>query len=67
MIKSRVLILGGNGFIGRNLCDFFHKKNWIVTSFDIEKPEDFFLSIITYISGMTDKFAIDTYNEIIGF
>lgn len=35
--------------------------------FDIEKPKDFFLSIITYISGMTDKFAIDTYNEIIGF
>ena len=40
-------------------------KNKIL--FDIEKPEDFFLSIITYISGMTDKFAIDTYNEIIGF
>ena len=40
-------------------------KNKIL--FDITKPEDFFLSIITYISGMTDKFAIDTYNEIIGF
>ena len=35
--------------------------------FDISKPEDFFLAIVTYISGMTDKFAIDIYNEIIGF
>ena len=50
MIKSRVLILGGNGFIGRNLCDFFHKKNWIVTSFDIEKPETI-CDGIEYVEG----------------
>lgn len=35
--------------------------------FDIQKPEEFYFAIICYISGMTDKFAIDIYNEIIGF
>lgn len=35
--------------------------------FDIQRPEDFYFAIICYISGMTDKFAIDIYNEIIGF
>ncbi len=29
--------------------------------------EEFIIAIISYISGMTDKFAIDVYNEIIGF
>jgi len=40
-------------------------KNKIL--YDINSPEDFYSAIITYISGMTDKFAIDIYNEIIGF
>lgn len=35
--------------------------------FDINKPEDYYWSIIVYISGMTDKFAMDLYNEIIGY
>ena len=35
--------------------------------FDISIPEDYYSAIIYYISGMTDKFAIDLYNEIIGF
>lgn len=35
--------------------------------FDITKKEDYFNSIINYISGMTDKYAIDLYNEIIHF
>lgn len=35
--------------------------------FDINRPGDFHFAIICYISGMTDKFAIDIYNEIIGF
>ena len=35
--------------------------------FDIEKSTDYYFAIVLYISGMTDKFAIDTYNEIIGF
>lgn len=40
-------------------------KNKIL--FDIDKLEDFYFAIICYISGMTDNFAIDVYNEIIGF
>ena len=35
--------------------------------FDTNKKEDILSSIIYYISGMTDNFAIDTYNKIIGF
>lgn len=35
--------------------------------FDITVPQDYFFAIVCYISGMTDKFAIDMYNEIIGF
>lgn len=35
--------------------------------YNIENKEDYSRAIITYISGMTDKFAIDIYNEIIGF
>ncbi len=37
------------------------------TIFDITKERDYKKAIITYMSGMTDKFAIDTYNEIISF
>ena len=40
-------------------------KNKII--FDINKKEDYIQSIIYYITGMTDKFAIDMYNEIIHF
>ena len=40
-------------------------KNQIL--FDIQNARDYFFSIILYISGMTDKFAIDMYNEIIGY
>lgn len=40
-------------------------KNHVL--FDMDNPNDFYSAIITYISGMTDKFAIDTYNEIVGF
>jgi len=48
-----------------NIGDRFDLKNKIL--FDIQCPEDFYFAIICYISGMTDKFAIDIYNEIIGF
>ena len=40
-------------------------KNNII--YDLSKKEDYYMAIITYISGMTDNFAIDIYNEIIGF
>ena len=35
--------------------------------FSIDDNTDFYKCIIYYISGMTDNFAIDTYNKIIGF
>lgn len=37
------------------------------TIFDLSNERDYKKAIITYMSGMTDKFAIDTYNEIISF
>ena len=40
-------------------------KNDIV--FNMENEKDYYKAIIYYISGMTDNFAIDIYNEIIGF
>ena len=40
-------------------------KNKIL--FDKENNIDFYKAILYYISGMTDNFAIEIYNEIIGF
>ena len=40
-------------------------KNEII--FNIENQIDYYQGILYYISGMTDNFAIDIYNEIIGF
>ena len=40
-------------------------KNDIIIN--MENEEDYYKAIIYYISGMTDNFAIDIYNEIIGF
>lgn len=61
-----------NGFHDflENYADFGNReelklKNKIV--FDIKNKEDFYKAILTYISGMTDNFAIEIYNEIIRF
>ena len=35
--------------------------------FDIENEKEYSQAVIYYISGMTDNFAIDTYNKIIRF
>ena len=35
--------------------------------FNIENEKEYLKAIIYYISGMTDNFAIDTYNRIVGF
>ena len=35
--------------------------------FDITDEKDYSKAIIYYISGMTDKFAVEMYNKIIGF
>lgn len=51
-----------NYSISRNRNGLKNKK-----LFDISNPNDYYFAIILYISGMTDKFAIDMYNEIIGY
>ena len=53
-----------------NYCDFANRqelklKNRII--FDISNENDFSKAIISYISGMTDNFAMEIYNEIIRF
>ena len=35
--------------------------------FDINNEKDYLKAIIYYISGMTDNYAIECYNNIIGF
>ena len=62
----------GNGFIDfiHNYYDFGNRdelklKNKVLFSIDNEK--DFCKAINYYISGMTDNFAIEIYNEIIHF
>ena len=62
----------GNGFIKfiYNYYNFGNRdklklKNKVLFSIDNEK--DFYKAIIYYISGMTDNFAIEIYNEIINF
>lgn len=38
-----------------------------ISIFNLNNKNDFYKAIIYYISGMTDNFAIEVYNEIIGF
>ena len=45
--------------------DILKLKNKVL--FSIDNPCDFYKSIIYYIAGMTDNFAIEIYNEIINF
>ena len=53
-----------------NYCSFTNReelklKNKII--FDISNEQDFSRAIISYISGMTDNFVMEMYNEIIRF
>ena len=48
-----------------NLERKYNSKNDIIIN--IEERKEYCKAIIYYISGMTDNFAIDIYNEIIGF
>ena len=48
-----------------NLPRSERNKNEII--FNFENPKDYYKAIIYYISGMTDNYAIDIYNKIIGF
>ena len=40
-------------------------KNKVI--YFIERKEDYFRAILDYITGMTDNYAIELYNEIISF
>lgn len=62
----------GNGFINfiYNYYDFENRENLKLKNkilFSIDNKRDFYKAIIYYISGMTDNFAIEIYNEIIHF
>ena len=62
----------GNGFINfiYNYYDFGNRENLKLKNkilFSIDNERDFYKAIIYYISGMTDNFAIEIYNEIIHF
>ena len=62
----------GNGFINfiYNYYDFGNRENLKLKNkilFSIDNKRDFYKAIIYYISGMTDNFAIEIYNEIINF
>ena len=62
----------GNGFINfiYNYYDFGNRENLKLKNkvlFSIDNEKDFCKAIIYYISGMTDNFAIEIYNEIIHF
>lgn len=60
------------GFINfiTDYYDFDNRKNLRLKNkvlFSIDNEKDFYKAIIYYISGMTDNFAIEIYNEIIHF
>ena len=57
------------GFI-TDYYDFDNRENLRLKNkvlFSIDNEKDFYKAIIYYISGMTDNFAIEIYNEIIHF
>ena len=41
-----------------------HQKNEII--YHLENPKDYLQAVVDYMSGMTDKFALSTYNHITG-
>lgn len=60
------------GFINfiTDYYDFDNRENLRLKNkvlFSIDNEKDFYKAIIYYISGMTDNFAIEIYNEIIHF
>lgn len=59
---KKILVLGGNGFIGRNLCEYMAQKGEMVYSFDMALPE-IKKEGIKYISG--DFFDDYTLEKVI--
>lgn len=62
MDKNKVLILGGNGFIGSNLGQVLTEQGYNVTSFDREFPKEM-LENVRYLKG--DFFDELTLEELI--
>lgn len=62
MSSKKYLILGGNGFIGKNLCEYIVNKGDHVTSFDREFPEER-MKKIEYVRG--DFFSDDFLRETV--
>lgn len=61
-MKKNVLILGGNGFIGTNLCAKIDKTKYNITSFDINMPLDKQMEV-NYIVG--DFFDISVLERLL--
>lgn len=60
---SNYLVLGGNGFLGKNICRFLVEHNEYVTSFDLKKPKNI-INHVKYIEG--DFFCDeDIYNALV--
>lgn len=52
MIKKKILIIGGTGFIGYHLMKFLKKKKFFITSFSTNKPRKIrLLRKVNYIEG----------------
>ena len=62
---SRSFISFINDYYDFGNRDKLKLKNKVI--FNIDNPSDYYKCILYYISGMTDNFAIEIYNEIISF
>ena len=52
MVKKTILIVGGTGFIGRNLVKYFVKKKIKVVSLSKKRPnKNETIKTVTYITG----------------
>ena len=69
---SKISVKLYDSFLGflKNYYDLGNREELKLVNdviFDFRNETDFYKCIIYYISGMTDKFAIEIYNDIIGF
>lgn len=58
----KILILGGNGFIGKNLCKLLSRLDYHIISFDLTKPEHL-LPGVEYVVG--NFFSDDNLAELL--
>lgn len=61
------LVLDFEDWISNYWCAERGSENKNAVIFDTEDPKDWCRAIICYISGMTDNYAIETFNRIIRF